>query len=79
MEGHSPVRIEHPVACLAVMAYVYAAAYVACLPLISARGPSGLMVRASDYYSEGLGFKSQLDPGFFRGFISHSLNIKHHS
>ena len=25
IEDHSPVRIEHPVACLAVMAYVYAA------------------------------------------------------
>ena len=31
----------------------------------SARGPSGLMVRSSDWYSEGLGFDSQLDPGFF--------------
>ena len=31
----------------------------------SARGPSGLMVRASDEYSEGLGFESQLDPRFF--------------
>ena len=39
-------------------------------------GPSGLMVRASDKYSEGLGFKSQLDPGFlfFVDFISHSLS-----
>ena len=27
-------------------------------------GPSGLMVRMSDKYSEGLGFESQLDPGF---------------
>ena len=31
------------------------------------------MVRVSDKYSEGLGFESQLDPGFFfRRFISHS-------
>ena len=39
-----------------------------------ARGPSGLMVRASDYYSQGLGFESQLDPGFFFfGFFSVDL------
>ena len=45
-----------------------------------ARGPSCLMVRASDQCSEGLGFKSQLDPGFFpHGFISHSLSKTHHS
>ena len=31
----------------------------------SARGPSDLMVRVSDQYSEGLGFKFQLDPRFF--------------
>ena len=37
------------------------AAYVACL-LLSARDLSGLMVRASDGYSEGLGVKFQLDP-----------------
>ena len=29
------------------------------------RGPSGLMVRASDWYSEGLGFESLLDPFLF--------------
>ena len=40
------------------------AAYVACLPP-SARGLSGIMIRASDQYSEGLWFKSQLDPGIF--------------
>ena len=41
----------------------------------SVSGPSSLMVRASDQYSEGLGlieFKSQLDPGFFP---SHPLSI----
>ena len=34
------------------------------------------MVRASHEYSEGFGFKSQLDPGgvFCHEFISHSLN-----
>ena len=33
------------------------------------------MVIALDYYSEGLRFESQLDPGFFFcGFISHSFN-----
>ena len=58
------------------MAYVYAAAYVACLPLISARGPSGLVVRASDYYSEGLGFESQLDPGFFSVDLFLTLSTK---
>ena len=45
----------------------------------SARGPSGLMVRVSEEYSEGLGFESQLDPRFFfHGFSSHCLNKKHH-
>ena len=31
----------------------------------SARGPSGLVVRASDCPSEGIGIKSQLDLNFF--------------
>ena len=31
----------------------------------SNRNPSGLMVKASDQYSEGLGFRFQLDPRFF--------------
>ena len=31
----------------------------------SARGPNGLVIRASDQYYEGLGFESQLDPKFF--------------
>ena len=40
----------------------------------SARGPSGLTVRSSDWYSEGLGFDSQLDPGFFSPWIYFSLS-----
>ena len=34
------------------------------------------MVRASDYYSEGLGFESQLDPGFFPVDLFLTLSMK---
>ena len=37
--------------------------YVACV-LLLCRGPRGLVIRASDWYSEGLGFKSQMVPEF---------------
>ena len=42
----------------------YVAAYVACLPLLC-QGPSGLTVRASDYYSEVLG----LNPSWILDFF----------
>ena len=41
----------------------------------SARDPSGLMVGASDEYSEGLGFESQLDPKFFSWIYFLNKNI----
>ena len=43
----------------------------------SARVLTGLMVRVSDQYSDGLGFESQLDPGFFLWINSQSLNKEH--
>lgn len=43
----------------------------------SARCPSGMMVRVSDQYSEGLGFRSQLDPKFFPFFtLSTKISVR---
>ena len=38
---------------------------------------NGLMVRASDWHSEGFGFESQLDPGFFSvdSFLTLSVRV----
>ena len=47
--------------------------YAACV-LLLCRGPSGLVVRASDYYSEGLRFKSQLVLELFP-WINFSLSL----
>ena len=44
----------------------------------SARGPSGLMVRVSDYYSKSLEFESQLDPGLFFLWIYFTLSQQRH-
>ena len=41
-----------------------------------ARGPNGLMVNVSDWHSEGVGFKSHLDPEFFL-WIYFSLAQQH--
>ena len=47
--------------------------YAACVLLLCC-GPSGLVVRASDWCSEGLEFKSQLVPEFLWG-LNLSLSL----
>ena len=52
------------------------AAYVVCLPLLC-QGPSGLMLRVSDYILKDMGSNPSWIPDFFRGYIiSHSLGKK---
>ena len=58
--GANPTAVVVPIVIIAVLIVV----------IFLAVGPGGLMVRVSDWYSECLGFKSQLDPRFFS--ISHS-------
>ena len=58
--GANSTAVVVPIVIIAVLVVV----------IVLAVGPGGLMVRAPDWYSERLGFKSQLDPRFFS--ISHS-------
>ena len=63
--GANPTAVVVPIVIIAVLIVV----------IFLAVGPGGLMVRASDWYSECLGFESQLDPRFFF-YFSPSAKIK---
>ena len=65
--GAHPTAVVVPIVIIAVLIAV----------IFLAVGPGGLMVRVSGWYSECLGFESQLDPRFFF-YFSLSAKIKNH-